>query len=72
MRMRLFPFSAMLVALVFHTATPAAENPGNVQPPPDYMRYAEDTRSARLETAIRSLRLPSGQQVDLIGVVHIA
>jgi hypothetical protein len=39
---------------------------------PDYMRYAEDTDSARLEVAIRSFRMPSGQQVDLIGVVHIA
>jgi hypothetical protein len=40
--------------------------------PPDYVRYAEDRQSARLETAIKSFTLPSGQQVDLIGVVHIA
>jgi hypothetical protein len=36
------------------------------------MRYAEDARSARLEIAIRTFRMPSGQLVDLIGVVHIA
>ena len=39
---------------------------------PDYVRYAEDKRSARLEVAVRTLTLPSGQTVDLIGVVHIA
>lgn len=71
MRTRLFPLFAMLAALAFQTTTLASES-GNAPPTPDYMRYAEDTRSARLETAIRSLRLPSGQQVDLIGVVHIA
>lgn len=39
---------------------------------PDYIRFAEDGRSARLETAIRTFTLPSGQRVDLIGAVHIA
>jgi hypothetical protein len=39
---------------------------------PDYIRFAEDSRSARLETAIRSFTLPSGQKVDLVGTVHIA
>lgn len=39
---------------------------------PDYVRYAEDASSARLEVAIKSFALPSGQTVDLIGVVHIA
>ncbi len=39
---------------------------------PDYVRYREDAVSARLEVAIRTLTLPSGQKVDLIGVVHIA
>lgn len=39
---------------------------------PDYIRYAEDKRSARLEVAIRKFSLPSGQTVDLIGAVHIA
>ena len=39
---------------------------------PDYVRYAEDARSARLEVAIRTFTMPSGQNVDLIGVVHIA
>ncbi len=32
------------------------------------MRYVEDSRAARLEVAIRSFRMPSGQQVDLVGV----
>jgi len=39
---------------------------------PDYIRYAEDTQSARLEIPVKGFVLPSGQQVDLIGVVHIA
>ncbi len=39
---------------------------------PDYVRFAEDKSSARLEVAIKTLTMPSGQKVDLIGVVHIA
>lgn len=39
---------------------------------PDYIRFAEDKRSARLEVAIKSFTMPSGQTVDLVGVVHIA
>lgn len=39
---------------------------------PDYVRYREDAQGARLEVAVRSFTLPSGQAVDLIGVVHIA
>jgi hypothetical protein len=39
---------------------------------PDYIRYAEDSQSARLEIAIKTFTMPSGQKVDLIGVVHIA
>jgi hypothetical protein len=39
---------------------------------PDYIRYAEDAASARLEVAIKTFALPSGQTVDLIGAVHIA
>ena len=39
---------------------------------PDYVRFAEDRSGARLEVAIRTFAMPSGQTVDLIGVVHIA
>jgi hypothetical protein len=39
---------------------------------PDYIRYTEDGSSSRLEVAIKSFALPSGQKVDLIGAVHIA
>ena len=39
---------------------------------PDYIRHSEEARSSRLESAIRTFSLPSGQVVDLIGVVHIA
>jgi hypothetical protein len=39
---------------------------------PDYIRYAEDDESARLEIAIKTFTIPSGQKVDLVGVVHIA
>jgi hypothetical protein len=56
---------AMLATLVAHATASGAGLP-------DYIRYAEDRRSARLEVAIRTLTLPSGQTVDLIGVVHIA
>jgi hypothetical protein len=49
----------------------AGEAPGG-RAAPDYMRYAEDASSARLEVAIKSFRMPGGQVVDLIGVVHIA
>ena len=39
---------------------------------PDYVRYTEDARAARLEVAIRSFSLPTGQRVDLVGAIHIA
>ena len=39
---------------------------------PDYIRYADDQQSTRLEVAIKTFSLPSGQTVDLIGAVHIA
>jgi len=61
--------SRLLAALVsllwFHTAVSA-------DPPPDYIRYAEDGKSARLEVATRTFVLPSGQIVDLMAVIHIA
>ncbi|HET7812698.1 MAG TPA: hypothetical protein VFL16_19145 [Steroidobacteraceae bacterium] len=40
--------------------------------PPDYVRYAENAGASRLEVAIKTFALPSGQRVDLIGTVHIA
>jgi hypothetical protein len=39
---------------------------------PDYVRFTEDSRSARLEVAIKTFTLPSGKVVDLVAVVHIA
>jgi hypothetical protein len=39
---------------------------------PDYVRCVEDEKSTRLETACRTLVLPGGVTVDLIGVIHIA
>jgi hypothetical protein len=39
---------------------------------PDYVRFAEDEKSARLEVAIKTFTLPTGKTVDLIGVVHLA
>lgn len=39
---------------------------------PDYIRYAADKQSTRLEVAIKTFTLPLGQTVDLIGAVHIA
>lgn len=65
MKTRLVPRLAILGALWFHGASTA----GGL---PDYIRYAEDTKSARLEVAIKTFTLPSGKTVDLVGVVHIA
>ena len=64
MRARLLPLLFILVVAGYQDAR-AGELP-------DYVRYAEDTKSARLETAIKTFTLPSGKRVDLIGVVHIA
>src|SRR6185369_14847954 len=72
MSTRTLPLSAILLALALQTAALAADQPASPQPIPEYIRYAEDAHSARLEIAIRSFKMPSGQQVDLIGVVHIA
>lgn len=53
-------------------ATVAFAHSVNAAGPPDYIRFAEDRGSSRLELAIRTFAMPSGQKVDLIGVVHIA
>lgn len=65
MRTRILPLLAVLLAQSLCGASSAGELP-------DYMRYREDANSARLEIAIRSFMMPSGQRVDLIGVAHIA
>lgn len=82
MNTRLLPLSAILISLGFHTASfaddmpaakPAAEEKKEAKEPlPDYIRYAEDDKSVRLEIAVKTFSMPSGQKVDLIGVVHIA
>lgn len=58
-------FAVLAISLGLHAGAFAGELP-------DYVRYAEDKRSARLEVAVRTFTLPSGQTVDLIAVVHIA
>ncbi len=68
---RLLALAALLLAPALHGAAHAGQPPASPAVP-DYMRYAEDEHSARLEVAIRSFTLPSGQRVDLVGVVHIA
>lgn len=65
MNARILPSLTILGSLCFHHASLAAELP-------DYIRFAEDAKSARLEVAIKTFILPSGKKVDLIGVVHIA
>ena len=55
----------MLITLGAHDAAVADELP-------DYIRFRQDATSTRLESAIRTVTLPSGQRVDLIGAVHIA
>ena len=65
MKARLLAYLAILLSPGVHGVSFAAELP-------DYIRYADDETSARLETAIRSFTLPSGQKVDLVSAVHIA
>jgi hypothetical protein len=65
MKTRLPALLTMLITLGAHGASKASELP-------DYLRFREDANSARLEIAIRTFTMPSGQRVDLIGVVHIA
>jgi hypothetical protein len=62
------PAFALLALLI----APAFQGTARADELPDYIRFAEDAKSARLEVAIRSFTLPSGKTVDLIGVVHIA
>jgi hypothetical protein len=63
MNARLLALLAILVSLGVHAHAGAL---------PDYIRFAEDANSARLEVAIKTFTMPSGQRVDLIGAVHIA
>jgi hypothetical protein len=58
-------FLLLAITLFFHDASFADGLP-------DYIRFAEDDRSARLEVAIKTFTMPSGQKVDLISAVHIA
>ena len=79
MNIRLLPLAALL-ATAFPLcaedkkpdASPPAAKAEEKKAMPDYIRFAEDDQSARLEIAIKTFALPSGQKVDLIGVVHIA
>ena len=64
MNARLLPLLAVLVSVGLQIA-----HAGEL---PDYIRFAEDEKSARLEIAIKTFTMPSGKKVDLIGVVHIA
>ena len=59
----------LLLLLVFSFCFHATAIAGEL---PDYVRYREDAKSSRLEVAIKTFTMPSGQKVDLIGVVHIA
>jgi hypothetical protein len=65
MRTRWVPLLSLWIATAFRMATAA-------EPLPDYIRFSENERNAQLQVAIRSFAMPSGQRVDLIGVVHIA
>jgi len=57
--------AVLATSLWFHSAVSA-------ETLPDYIRYAEDAKTSRLEVAIRTFALPSGQSVDLMAVIHIA
>jgi hypothetical protein len=85
MKLRLYPLAAIMGSLAFvplfaedkppESAKPKEEAKTGERPNgplPDYIRFAEDEKSARLEIAIKSFKLPSEATIDLIGVVHIA
>lgn len=84
MRFSPFPLVAILglncfVPCVIAEDKPADETnksvekePAKKEPLPDYIRFADDAKSARLEIAIKSFRTPAGAVVDLVGAVHIA
>ena len=85
MKTRLLSLAAIMASLGFYSIAPADDRPASPEKPaavkpeakpkaplPDYIRYAEDDKSVRLEIAVKTFTMPSGQQVDLIGVVHIA
>lgn len=83
MKTRLLPLLAILGSLVLPSICPAETKPAEkpkteakeekpAEPLPDYIRYAEDEKSVRLEIAVKTFKMPSGQKVDLIGVVHVA
>ena len=85
MNSRILSLTAVLGSLCLLSSLRAKE-PGGSAPPsekadgaesvkpelPDYIRFADDAKSARLEIAVKSFKLPSGTVIDLIGVVHIA
>jgi len=85
MKIRLLPFAAIIASLGFVSLLPAevkapekakeaesGKDAKKKEPLPDYIRFADDEKSARLEIAIKSFKMPTGAVVDLIGVVHIA
>jgi hypothetical protein len=82
MNLRLLPLAAILGTLALAAplraddkpaAKPAAEESKPAKKDlPDYIRFQDDEKSARLEIAIKSFKLPSGAVVDLVGAVHIA
>lgn len=85
MNIRILPLAAILASLCHASpltakepaSSPAGESPSTEAAKekkelPDYIRFADDEKSARLEIAIKTFKMPSGATVDLIGVVHIA
>src|SRR5688572_21221020 len=86
MKIHLFPLASIVVSLGFVSLLPAEVKPPEKakeaqatkkeekkkEPLPDYIRFADDEKSARLEIAVKSFKMPLGAVVDLIGVVHIA
>jgi hypothetical protein len=82
MKLRFLPLAAVIASLGFWAPLRADDKPASKpvaeetkkdkKALPDYIRFADDEKSARLEIAIKSFKLPSGAVVDLIGVVHIA
>jgi hypothetical protein len=64
--------SGMFERLVLLLAFSLLQGAAYAGAPPDYIRYVEDGGSSRLEVAIKSFALPSGQTVALVAAVHLA
>lgn len=63
---------ALLCGCVGTLATAQEKQPDKKAAPPDYVRFQESDKGARLQTAVARFQNAKGVTVELIGAVHIA